>query len=166
MKSIASALWKVIDTLARAVISLIARVSPKLGEKCLNLWNDTSFVTYVFVGLLTTIVNVIAFWFGTHIHHLDILSGNCFAWIVAVSFGYWANKTIVFKTHSDSLQALLTECISFFAMRLVSLGVESVILKVTVEILHLPDMIMKVITNFVVVILNYVFSKVFIFKKK
>ena len=50
-------------------------------------------------------------------------------------------------------------------MRLASLGMETVIMYVTVELLGLHDLVMKLLTNFLVIILNYVFSKLFIFKK-
>ena len=50
-------------------------------------------------------------------------------------------------------------------MRLASLGMETVIMYVTVEMLGLNDLVMKLLTNFLVIILNYVFSKLFIFKK-
>ena len=166
MKSIASALWKVIDTLARAVISLIARVSPKLGEKCLNLWNNTELVSYLFVGAATTLVNYVTYWFATRVLGMGTMPGTWTAWVVAVAFGYWANKNIVFRTHCPDLGALLREAGSFFAMRLASLGIETVLMFVTVELLHLPDLAMKLLINIVVIILNYVFSKVFIFKKK
>ncbi len=165
MKSIASALWKVIDTLARAVISLIARVSPKLGEKCLNLWNNTELVSYLFVGAATTLVNYVTYWFATRVLHTGVLLSNTIAWVVAVAFGYWANKTFVFKTHCKSFKELIKEAGSFFAMRLVSYGIDEFLMLVTVGIMHLPDLIMKIVINFVVIILNYVFSKKFVFKK-
>ena len=115
MKSIASALWKVIDTLARAVISLIAKVSPKLGEKCLNLWNNTELVSYLFVGAATTLVNYVTYWFATRVLHTGVLLSNTIAWVVAVAFGYWANKTFVFILTSYILicSKLPTCCINF-----------------------------------------------------
>ena len=64
------------------------------------------------------------------------------------------------------LHALLREAGSFFAMRLVSLGMETVLMFLLVEVLHLNDLAMKLLVNIVVIILNYVFSKLFIFKKK
>ena len=62
--------------------------------------------------------------------------------------------------------ALLREAGSFFAMRLASLGFETVLMFLLVEMLHLNDLAMKLLVNIVVIILNYVFSKLFIFKKK
>ena len=63
------------------------------------------------------------------------------------------------------MAALAKEAVSFFMMRLVSLGAETVIMFVTVEMIGLNDLVMKLLTNFIVIVLNYVFSKLFIFKK-
>ncbi len=159
-------LWSGIDRLARAVIGLIARLSPTLGEKCLSLWNNTELVSYLFVGVATTVVNYLVYWFATRILGMTVMPGTWTAWILAVIFGYWANKTFVFKTHCASLGALVREAMSFFSMRLVSLGAETVLMFVTVEVLHFNDLAMKLIINLVVIILNYVFSKLFVFRKK
>ena len=159
-------IWKGIDALARWCIGLIAKIAPGLGKKCLELWNNTEFVSYLFVGGATTGVNVVCYWAATRLLGLDVLPGNCVAWLVAVIFGYWANKTFVFKTHSPDLAALAKEAISFFSMRLVSLGMENVLMFFTITMLHLNDMVMKPLINLLVIILNYVFSKMIIFKKK
>ena len=94
------------------------------------------------------------------------MAGTWVAWVIAVAFGYVANKLFVFKTHCPDTGALLREAGSFFAMRLVSLGMETVLMFLLVEVLHLNDLAMKLLVNIVVIILNYVFSKLFIFKKK
>ena len=165
MKKAGMAIWKGIDALARFVIGLIAKVSPKLGEKCLALWNNTELVSYLFVGVATTVVNYVVYWFATRVLHMTVMPGTWTAWVCAVAFGYWANKRFVFKTHCESTAALIREAGSFFAMRLASLGVETVLMFVTVELLHWPDLVMKLVINILVIILNYVFSKVFIFKQ-
>lgn len=166
MKKVGIVLWNVIDHLARFVISLIGKVAPGLGEKCLTLWNNTELVSYLFAGAATTLVNYIVYWFATRVLGFTTMPGTWFAWFVAVAFGYWVNKTFVFRTHCSSVSALLKEAVSFFSMRLASLGVETVLMWLTVEVLHWPDLVMKLVINIVVIILNYVFSKRFIFKKK
>ena len=135
-------IWKGIDWLARAVIRLIGKLSPKLGEACLKLWENTELVSYL------------------------LMAGTWVAWVIAVAFSYVANKLFVFKTHCPDTGALLREAGSFLAMRLVSLGMETVLMFLLVEVLHLNDLAMKLLVNIVVIILNYVFSKLFIFKKK
>lgn len=159
-------LWTWIDKLARAVIRLIGKVSPKLGDLCEKLWNNTEVVSYLLVGVATTLVNYIVYFLATRGLGLEVMPGTWTAWVAAVIFGYAANKAFVFRTHCASAWALLREAGSFFAMRLVSLGMESVLMYLTVEVMHLNDLAMKLIVNIVVIILNYVFSKLVVFKKK
>ena len=159
-------IWSLIDALARFVIRLIGKVSPKLGGLCEKLWNNTELVSYLFVGVATTVVNYVVYYIATRLLSMGVMPGTWTAWVVAVAFGYVANKAFVFHTHCDSVLSLLREAGSFFAMRLVSLGMETVLMYLTVTVLGLNDLVMKLIVNIVVIILNYVFSKLFIFKKK
>lgn len=157
--------WGFIDALARFLIRLIGRVSPKLGGLCEKLWNNTELVAYLFAGVATTVVNYVVYFIATRAFGLGVMAGTWVAWAFAVAFAYGVNKAFVFHTHCENGKALLREAVGFVAMRLASLGMESVIMFVTVELLGLHDLVMKLITNFVVILLNYVFSKLFIFKK-
>ena len=159
-------IWRWIDALARAVIRLIGRVSPKLGGLCEKLWNNTELVSYLFVGVATTLVNYVVYYLATRLLSMGVMAGTWTAWVAAVAFGYVANKAFVFHTHCDGALALLREALGFFSMRLVSLGMETVLMYLTVTVLGLNDLVMKLVINIVVIILNYVFSKLFIFKKK
>ena len=159
-------IWKGLDWLTRALIVLIAKNSPKMGDACLKLWENTELVSYLFVGVATTLVNYVAYFLATRTAGMSVMAGTGTAWVIAVAVGYGANKIFVFKTHCDSMAALLREAGSFFTMRLVSLGMETVLMFLLVEMLHLNDLAMKLLVNIVVIILNYVFSKLFIFKKK
>ena len=158
-------IWSLIDALARFVIRLIGKVSPKLGGLCEKLWNNTELVAYLFAGVATTVVNYVVYYIATRLLSMGVMPGTWTAWVVAVAFGYVANKAFVFHTHCGSAAALIREAAGFAAMRLASLGMETVIMYVTVEMLGLNDLVMKLLTNFLVIILNYVFSKLFIFKK-
>ena len=160
-----NAIWRMIDVLARFVIRLIARVSPKLGGLCEKLWNNTELVTYLFAGVATTVVNYVVYFIATRWLSMGVMAGTWTAWVIAVAFGYVVNKAFVFHTHCENTAALLKEAVSFFAMRLVSLGMETVLMFVTVELLGMNDLVMKLLTNIVVIIANYVFSKLLIFKK-
>ena len=159
-------IWKWIDALARAVIGLIGKVSPKLGGFCEKLLNNTELVSYLFVGVATTVVNYVVYYIATRMLGMGVMAGTWTAWVFAVAFGYAANKAFVFKTHCENTAALVKEAVSFFAMRLVSLGMETVLMFVTVEVMGLNDLVMKLIVNLLVIIANYVFSKMFIFRKK
>ena len=158
-------IWSLIDALARFVIRLIGRVSPKLGGLCEKLWNNTELVAYLFAGVATTVVNYVVYFLATRMLGLGVMAGTWTAWVIAVIFAYAVNKAFVFHTHCDSMAALVREAGGFAAMRLASLGMETAIMFVTVELLGLGDLVMKLLTNFLVIILNYVFSKLFIFKK-
>ena len=158
-------IWSWIDALARFVIRLIGKVSPKLGGLCEKLWNNTELVAYLFAGVATTVVNYVAYFAATRTLGMGVMAGTWTAWVIAVVFGYVVNKAFVFHTHCESIAALAKEAISFFTMRLVSLGMETVLMFVTVELLGMNDLVMKLVTNIVVIIANYVFSKLFIFKK-
>lgn len=165
-------IWKWIDALARAVIGLIKKISPKLGGLCEKIWNNTELVSYLFAGVATTIVNYVVYYivtrpFGALIDPALLTTvGTCIAWFMAVAFGYVVNKLYVFHTHCGSMTALLREVGSFFAMRLVSFGMELVLMFLTVDVLGMHDLVMKLLINILVIIANYVFSKLFIFKKK
>ena len=159
-------IWGWIDALARFVIRLIGKVSPNLGGLCEKLWNNTELVAYLFTGVATTVVNYVVYFIATRWFGMGVMPGTWAAWVLAVAFGYAVNKAFVFKTHCESMAALMKEAVSFFTMRLVSLGAETVIMFVAVEVLGLNDLVMKLLTNFIVIVLNYVFSKLFIFKKK
>ena len=166
MHRIGKAIWGAIDALARAVIRVIGKVSPKLGALCEKLWNNTELVAYIFAGVGTTLVNYVAYFVLTRYLSLGILPATNVSWVLAVLFGYAVNKAFVFRTHCDSLLSLAREAGSFFAMRAVSLLMENVLMFVTVEVLHLNDLVMKICANFVVLMLNYIFSKLLIFRKK
>ena len=159
-------IWNLIDALARFVIRLIGKVSPKLGDFCEKLWNNTELVTYLFAGVATTVVNYVVYFLATRMLSMGVLAGTWTAWVCAVLFGYVVNKAFVFQTHCESAGELAKEAASFFAMRLVSLGMETVLMFVTVELLGLNDLVMKLLVNILVIIANYAFSKLFIFKKK
>lgn len=158
--------WSLIDRLARAVIRLIGRVSPKLGGACERLWNNSELISYLFAGVATTLVNYAAYFAATRAFGLGVMPGTWAAWGIAVAFGYVVNKAFVFHTHCENALALAREAAGFFAMRLVSLGMETVLMYVTVERLRLNDLVMKLLVNLLVILLNYLFSKLVIFKKK
>ena len=166
MKKLCALLWRGIDALARAVIKLIGKVSPKLGGLCESLWNNTELVRYLFVGVATTLVNYVVYYIATRMLGMTTVPGTWTAWVAAVAFGYVANKAFVFRTHCDSALALAREAAGFFAMRLISLGMETVFMLLLVDVLHFNDLAMKLLVNILVIIANYIFSKLFIFKKK
>ena len=144
-------------------------------------------VLYVVFGVLTTLVNFVAFKLFTMAFdklvssQLGVHISNVLAWVLAVAFAYVTNKLFVFESKSWAGRVLAKEIPSFVAARLFSLGVEELGLIIFVNLLHFDskvfriplinfnlsgEMTAKIILAVVVVILNYFFSKLVIFKKK
>ena len=121
---------------------------------------------YLIFGGLTTVVSLVSFWICTYPLHINVLISNIISWICAVTFAYFTNAKWVFEAKPATRQEAFRQFISFYAGRLATLGVEELILLVFVTLLHGNEMIVKVIAQVVVVVLNYVVSKLFVFQKK
>ena len=122
-------------------------------------------LVYLFFGGLTTVVNYLVYlpcynWWG-----MSSSVSNMIAWVAAVAFAYLTNKPFVFRSHDWSMQTVLPELTKFVACRIGSGALETVILLVTVDWLGWDGNIMKLVTSVLVVILNYVGSKLLVFRK-
>lgn len=122
-------------------------------------------ITYLIFGVLTTIVNMVVFWLFENLTPLHYLVYNTIAWAVAVVFAYITNKLFVFESKSFEFSVLVKEIPSFVSARVLSLVFENVFILFTVELLGIPELISKIIASVGVVIINYIASKLFIFKK-
>lgn len=137
-------------------------------------------IIYVIFGALTTVVNFVVFKiFNVILGNENYLISNIIAWIFAVIFAYITNKIWVFESRSWSGKVLLKEIPSFFSARILSFLIEEAGLFIFVDLLKFNEfvldlkfirfsgeMVAKLILAVIVVILNYFFSKLFIFKKK
>ena len=125
-----------------------------------------SIISYLFFGVVTTVVNMVIYYICYHIWGINSDLATVIAWVIAVLTAFLTNKPFVFGSHDWSPKVLLPEAGSFFGCRLGSGVVELVLMHVTVEMLGLPGMLMKLLVNVIVVILNYVASKLLVFRKK
>lgn len=123
-------------------------------------------ILYIFFGCCTTAVNYIAYFLCVNIFSIDYIISNIIAWIVGVLFAYFTNRGMVFQSQVSGTKNFLKEMTAFFGARLFSLIVETVLLYVFVHWLLMNAFIAKLILAVVVVILNYVASKLFVFRKK
>ena len=131
------------------------------------LWKKyKEIITYLFFGFVTTVVNYGVYALLVRGFHMDVVPANIIAWIVAVVVAFVTNKLWVFESKSRDKKTLFREFFAFVVARLITLGVETLLLWIFVDKLGVNDLIMKIITNVIVVILNYVFSKFIIFRKK
>ena len=122
-------------------------------------------LSYLFFGVLTTAVNYLVYLPCYNWLHLSASISNVIAWVVAVAFAYVTNKPFVFKSHDWSWKTVGPELSKFVGCRIGSGLLETAILFVTVDRLAWNGNIWKLVTSVLVVILNYVASKLLIFKK-
>ncbi|CCL27092.1 TPA: GtrA family protein [Clostridioides difficile] len=122
-------------------------------------------ILYLFFGTLTTFVNIISYLFFTRVVSLNFIIANILAWIFAVLFAYFTNKFFVFESKVIEIAFLFKEFLSFVSFRLFSGITEMLIMYIMIDLLFINDIIVKVFTNIIVIVLNYVFSKMIIFKK-
>ena len=123
-------------------------------------------LVYLVFGVLTTAVNYIVYLPCYNLLHLSSAVSNVIAWAVAVAFAYVTNKPFVFHSHDWSAKTVIPELTKFVGTRLGSGGLETVILLVFVDFLHMNGNLWKLLTSVVVVVLNYIGSKLLVFRKK
>ncbi|MGX6997808.1 GtrA family protein [Periweissella fabalis] len=123
----------------------------------------SSQLLYLVFGVLTTIVNIVVFGVGIKFG-LNTTFSNILAWLLSVLVAYLTNRVWVFGSKAVSFGEKIREIITFFYYRGVTLLLDLAIIYVGVNLLHGQPLIWKIIDNVIVIILNYVLSKVFIFK--
>lgn len=123
-------------------------------------------IPYGVFGVLTTLVNIAVYWLMAHPLQCPTMPSTITAWLAAVLFAYVTNRKWVFHSEARTRNEVIKEAVSFFACRLATGVVDWLCMFVFVDILHFHDVVMKAIANVAVIILNYIASKLVIFKKK
>lgn len=120
---------------------------------------------YILFGGLTTVVSIATFWlFGTVLGVHELIA-NVLSWIFAVTFAYLTNRTWVFDSRVSDTRGIVREAASFYGGRLLTLGFEEAVLAVFVTWLGMNEMLIKILATVGVLVLNYVISKLFVFRK-
>lgn len=127
--------------------------------------NLKEIIAYLVFGVLTTLVNIVVYWVAAHPLGIKTVPSSIIAWIAAVLFAYVTNRIWVFHSETSGRSGILREMFYFFSARLATGVIDWVFMYVTVDMLSFNDVYMKVIANVIVVILNYVASKLLIFRK-
>ena len=123
-------------------------------------------ISYLIFGVLSTLVNFVTYFIFAKLIGLDEIVSNIIAWIVAVLFAYTTNKIFVFESKNTSKSQTLKELISFLLARIFTLVLcDIAIFALLTKVLHINDLITKLITQVLTIIINYVFSKLVVFKK-
>lgn len=132
----------------------------KLVEKYWDIFS------YLFFGVCTTIVNYIIYLPCYNLLGISATVSNMIAWVVAVAFAYLTNKPFVFKSNDWSRETVIPELTKFVGCRIGSGAAETLILLLAVDLLGWNGNIWKLVTQVMVVVLNYIGSKLLVFTKK
>ena len=120
---------------------------------------------YLFFGVLTTVINFIAYYIFNVIFKSSAGISTTLAFIVSIIFAYITNKKWVFNSKTSSIKELVTEIFKFISARLVTYFIDLFLMIILVDKLHYNSLICKLLVNILVIILNYIFSKLLVFKK-
>ena len=141
-------------------------------EEQKNIWKviwgmvvNRETIAYGIVGVLTTIINIISYHVFCNIIGIPNLTSNAIAWVIAVTFAYITNARLVFLSKREAAKEEAVKITKFYSARLISLGIEQLGLYVFVDIMGMYNLLVKAVLAVIVIILNYIFSKLYIFHK-
>ena len=123
-------------------------------------------LSYLFFGVLTTVVNYMIYLPAFNLCGLSAALSNMIAWVGAVIFAFLTNKPFVFRSHDWSAKTVVPELTKFVSCRIASGVLETVILFLAVDCMNWNGNIWKLVTQVLVIIINYVGSKLLVFRKK
>ena len=123
-------------------------------------------LSYLFFGVLTTVVNYLIYLPVYNFCGLSAALSNMIAWVGAVIFAFLTNKPFVFRSHDWSAKTVVPELTKFVSCRIASGVLETVILFLAVDCMNWNGNIWKLVTQVLVIIINYVGSKLLVFRKK
>ncbi len=128
---------------------------------------------YLFFGVMTTVVSFVTAGISKHLLESAGLGkapvstiSTAISWICAVTFAYVTNRIWVFDSKVKGKKGILTEMVSFYGGRVFTLLVEMGMMWLGYSVMGINYWVTKIVANVVVLILNYVISKLFVFKKK
>ena len=123
-------------------------------------------ISYLFFGVLTTVVNFVVYFACTDGLHINYLAATAVSWVAAVLFAYVTNRTWVFESKVSGFMPILREMAVFVGCRVFSGVMDMGIMFISVDMIGISDRIAKFVTQVAVVVLNYIFSKIIIFRNK
>ena len=122
---------------------------------------DRELVLYVVFGAFTFLVNIVTYFLFHSVMGINYLVSNVLAWFFSVLFAYITNRTWVFESKSPEI---LKEMSLFFGGRIFSGVVDTVLMYLFIDVLVLGNTFSKIVVQIIVIVLNYVFSKLIVFK--
>lgn len=122
-------------------------------------------ILYILFGILTTMINLVSYT-GMIYLHWNVQLSVILSWFITVLSAYLTNRKWVFNSKATTTAELLHEFFAFLSSRLLTLIIEMAIIWFGVQLLKQNPLVWKLIDNVVVVIFNYIISKLFVFKDK
>lgn len=121
---------------------------------------------YLFFGFLTTVINFLVYEVFTKLFDVKYSISNVIAWILSVTFAYIVDRNIVFESQKNKITDIIKEIVLFFGARIMSLIIDMILMYIGVELLLVNDTVVKIISNIVVIIVNYLISKLIVFNRR
>ena len=140
----------------------------KIFNKLVKLYKKyEEIINYLIVGVLTTVVSLGTYFLVTNTflepsNEIELQIANIISWVLAVAFAYFTNRIFVFKSKN---QNKIKEALSFVLARIFSLFIDMLTVYILVSLLHYNDGISKIATQVIIIIVNYVLSKLIVFRK-
>ena len=123
-------------------------------------------ILYAVFGVLTTLVNTVVYWLCAHPLGIPVVPSSVVAWFFAVLFAYLTNRKWVFHSEAETMREIAAEMVSFFLCRIATGVLDWVLMYVFAEKMQLNDLAVKIAVNILVILLNYVASKLLIFRHR
>lgn len=123
-------------------------------------------INYIIFGGLTTLTNFVVYFICTKLFSIDEVISNGIAWFLSVLFAYVTNKIFVFESKKSGFKEIIVEMSSFFLARVLSgICCDVGTFALMVKVFAINDVVAKIVTQVMVIVMNYVLSKLIIFKK-
>lgn len=138
-------------------------------NKLINIYKDKKeIINYLIIGVLTTLVSLITYYLLTFTildpnNDIQLQIANIISWIISVAFAYITNRKFVFESKSKDIKKELSK---FVSSRITTLIIDMLLMFILVSLLNFNDKVIKLIVQVIVIILNYIFSKLFVFKER
>jgi len=125
-------------------------------------------IKYLIFGVLTTLISLITYYLLVYTilnpdNPLELQIANIISWITCVTFAYITNRKYVFNSQNKHIT---TEMIKFYSSRLTTLAIDMTLMFIFVTTFKFNDKIIKLIVQIIIIILNYILSKILVFTKK
>lgn len=127
----------------------------------MKILKGSEMIRYIMTGGITTAINYIVY-FVLQAARVDYVAANCAAWLGAVTFAFFANRQVVFRSKGSKRR----EFAWFFSLRLGTLAAETILLCLMVEAAGLGSAASKIFVSFVTTALNYIACKYGVFKER